>query len=290
MAALTPDRSFWSLHLTDLVQIMFWLVVASVTLLTYSHAKRTILQPLHTEVFKLQLETMNRLLKILVGKGEYELTSHFNLDGALEANTVKMMDAYVESQLGFAPKDPDSRPYSPKFCPSALADPKALEVVRYDNPTTTTGEHESDGEKTDWRNYEHLIVSIPREHSDAVAELESFLSDPLVPVGCAARVEALLEAVRESVQLVAPLLTERSQQLPDLYPTLEELRDRDFGGWIHNDWNKQRPTLLPLVSDIVAYARAYLGADAFRLSPARSQFYIEWPFAIPSGWGRSKPK
>ena len=54
-------------------QIAFFFVIAVVTVLTYKRAKKTILQPLRTEIFKKQLDDFSRVIRMFQGKEELTL-------------------------------------------------------------------------------------------------------------------------------------------------------------------------------------------------------------------------
>ena len=52
----------------DYVQIASWLILGTVAVLTYRKARQTILQPIRTEVFKLQLVAMTEIMRLFHGK------------------------------------------------------------------------------------------------------------------------------------------------------------------------------------------------------------------------------
>src|SRR5438128_11734785 len=61
----------------DVLNAAFFLVVGIITILTYRQAKKTILQPLKTEIFKQQIQLFTDLLKLFVGKDEIDLREQF---------------------------------------------------------------------------------------------------------------------------------------------------------------------------------------------------------------------
>ncbi len=258
-ASTSSSAGFWHLQITDIVQIIFWLAIGTVTVLTYRQAKRTILQPLRTEVFKLQLETMNRLLALLVGKGEVELRKYFALPEALEANTVAMLDAYAKAKFGIQ-IDPKDRPYAPDRCPSALASAKLLESA---DELIEPPAMRSD-EATAWDQYEHDLIHVPRGFSIAEETLSTFLSNPLIPMSCASRIQALMDAAQDSILQLGPLITEYAKELPDKCPSLDFLAEVSLT-WLNNPWNRRMQPLLPFATDLVEYTREYFASDAFAL-------------------------
>jgi uncharacterized protein YbcI len=102
----------------DVVQIGFFIVVAAVTVLTYSKAKRTLLQPIRTEVFKEQIKVFAEILSYFTGKNEVDLATDAAIDELWRANAFSLLDDY--GRLFFDLKiDSETRPYSTKLCPMA---------------------------------------------------------------------------------------------------------------------------------------------------------------------------
>lgn len=100
-------------------QIMFWGVASTVTVLTYLQARRTVLQPIRTEVFKVQLKSMSEIMGMFLGNGEIALRDKFDFRSLFDANFCYLMDAYASNffDLRF---EQESRPYSFRDCPVKL--------------------------------------------------------------------------------------------------------------------------------------------------------------------------
>lgn len=98
------------------VQISFWLTIAAVAILTYRQARKTVLQPIRTEVFKAQIAEMSKALALLVGKDEHDLRKDFSFDKALHVNTCSLFDSYRYNFFDVE-IDIDKRPYNPTECP-----------------------------------------------------------------------------------------------------------------------------------------------------------------------------
>lgn len=78
---LTPSTALETV--VAIVQTAFYAVVATVTILTYMHARRTLFQPVRTEIFKEQLKELSQVLAPFVGKSEADLRNFFALELAL---------------------------------------------------------------------------------------------------------------------------------------------------------------------------------------------------------------
>lgn len=265
----TPVSEFWTINVVELLQIAFWVTLGVIAILTYRQARRTLLQPLRTEVYKLQLTEMKDLLAIFVGKGEMGLVRHFDLDGVLDANASALVDAYASGELGAEVKDPDDRPYSPKNCPGGMIvmpSDEVVELMGLVRPDETSS-YETDV-TSDWASRRVTMVHLTHGYYAAEDGLESFLSDPLIPGELADLIQKFLDAVRNNVSSMLTVLNGVSPSLPELFPSIESLESLQMAG-LHNDWNRCRPSLEPLAQEIITYARAYFASDAFKSGVAK---------------------
>jgi hypothetical protein len=97
-------------------------VVGVITAKTYARAKRTILQPIRTEIFKTQLQELSSVLRLFVGQGEVELRRRFGFHKLLSVNIVLLYDCYA--RLFFDMEfERDERPYNSRDCPISIALP-----------------------------------------------------------------------------------------------------------------------------------------------------------------------
>ena len=79
------------------VQILFWLVVATITVLTFLQARKTLFQPQRTEVFKLQVALLAELSAHFVRKDENDLVRDFDFLRIIRINSVAMYDTFLWS-------------------------------------------------------------------------------------------------------------------------------------------------------------------------------------------------
>ncbi|OUP40869.1 hypothetical protein [Pseudoflavonifractor sp. An187] len=87
-------------HLDDIVKIieaLFYVSMGTVAVLMFLSARKTILQPMKTEVFKNQVEVFTSIMKLFNGKTESEIRHAFDFDEMLRANIFKLLDDYLET-------------------------------------------------------------------------------------------------------------------------------------------------------------------------------------------------
>jgi hypothetical protein len=256
-------------------QILFYGVVAIVTLLTYLRARKTWLQPIKTEIFKEQLKEFSRLLKFFGSKFEVELRRDFALDELLSLNIYKVLDDYA-SLFFDLDIDRDERPYSDlrvlmqlddspnqaKLVPLAKnwfildeKDEDEIEVTETEKPIL-----EFDEKMEIWREYKYSAVILPKEFSEKSDELQKIMSSPLLPKECVSLLEEYLESINGTAAVIADLLTEMAQILPSKYPSLESLKWFS-PNWIYSQYVRKIPSLEEKVNKIVNLLRNYYGID-----------------------------
>jgi hypothetical protein len=112
----------------DVLNALFFVIVSVITVLTYRRAKKTILQPLRTEVFKQQIQLFSDLLKLFVGKGEMALKDAHAFEKMLVANLHYQLDTYYRLRFHLVVSDEKERPYNRQACPISMIALKPNEV------------------------------------------------------------------------------------------------------------------------------------------------------------------
>ncbi|MEQ1911227.1 MAG: hypothetical protein ABMA15_20580 [Vicinamibacterales bacterium] len=266
----------------DLVNIVFFLVVGAITVLTYRRVRITLLQPFKTEIFKLQLEEMAEVLRLLRGKGEVQLREIFHMQAVVVANTTQMFDRYAEIFFDLKPES-SSRPHA-QWTQGIMA-LDAL-VKRADEPYRP--EPSKQGEDTvdprvraaKWSEYRCEMISLPDDTVAAMENLERILQSPLLPKELVERLSALLEAVRANITVLMSVLTECAKQMPAHYENEAKLA-RATTSWIANLYNDRVTALEPLATRVVDYIRDYYEPDRLR-ALIRSPKEIEVELVPPS--------
>jgi len=84
--------------LAVLIQILFWIVVGTVTILTYLHAKRTLFQPMRTEVYKQQIVLLREIERGLP-RTDREYLYHYDVHNAILEFGFALRTSYAEDVL-----------------------------------------------------------------------------------------------------------------------------------------------------------------------------------------------
>ncbi|MGB6128067.1 MAG: hypothetical protein WBG30_04900 [Psychrilyobacter sp.] len=255
----------------DGMNIVFFLVVGGITILTYIKAKTTILQPIKTEIFKIQLKNFSEIMELFNGKSEMEIRKFFCISDILEINAIKLLDNYAS--LFFELEiNSDERPYNTNDCSISIVSKEFMEEhFILDNDHT----RESSVKKNDfsypdamtraaiWNNYKLGILSIPNEHTKAQKKIETIMKSPLLPKECLKLLKELLEIVNDNVKLVEEVLNEIVCEIPEKYPNIEELK-KYHSNWISNKYNNKIKSFDKVTEKLTDYLREYLLVDSLK--------------------------
>lgn len=247
--------TFFDLDLTDVVQIIFWIIVGTLSILTFIQARKTLFQPIKTEVFKLQLAALTRLSEQLYGQGEWELLHQFDLMDQLRGNAWDRIDVYAERVLsavnptlqGWVNETAGRGGYSapPPWRPATPDERKSNPWLGSASPA------DFDGTGLFW---------LSEKYMGAVRALETSAADPSIPTEVQTAVRAFLAKVEEASSLIGVVLDERGAALPKRYPGLNALQRADVNDE-HQAWNDRRPQLEPAAQKVIDTIRAYYRSD-----------------------------
>lgn len=270
VAQEAAEPGWWQV-VPAVVQSVFWIVVGSVTVLTYRHARRTVLQPLRTEFFKHQIEELAEVLQYFIGLDETALRERADYKSVFDANVIKMFDSYAIASFGLAPKDFEARPYAHKYCPRSIFRMRKGEdfpYLRHVEPVDAPeGEErprpDRDRHAEAWKSgYRHYEIHVSRGFGEFEEKMKIFSRNPYMPLACVSAIEATLKAIQKNLFTLADVIEECSSKMAKFYPTEEELGKANTA-WIHNVWNGKMEKLDSHADAVILSAREHLASDGF---------------------------
>jgi hypothetical protein len=255
--------------LPAIIQSIFWITVGVVTVLTFLHAKRTVLQPMRTEVYKLQIEVMSKVIKLFVGRNKVDLMNHFAFDHTVRAATELLFDDYARIRFEMT-VDKEKVAYRKDLCPELRI---ALEAFQLDSGRFALPSYQEDAGSTStkrltWSEYKYHVLPISAGHTAAVREIKELLSDPLLPSECAVLLEKFLKTVDVNLERLQDVLVETVPRMTELYPDRESIARASID-WIHNEWNTRTVDVESIASEIIEFARNYFASDELAVSRRR---------------------
>lgn len=248
----------------NITQIAFWLIAGTIAVLTYWQARKTILQPLHTEIFKSQLQKLSEILSLFLGKHELELRNQFGFEELMHANIIRLCDVYAEIffDINF---DPDSRPYSSQYCPQR-------NVKMGASPSVSTAHIEVENndesiQKIDprvraamWGRYQREFLAIPKDSVESNSVLTRYIEDPLIPDSIVELLSLYRSTIEKNQSIFGNILDRVAPEMPEKYQSLDDL-EKFQPDWIRKIYMKEFIHLKPLADEIISYTKNYLKSN-----------------------------
>ncbi|MBE9051754.1 hypothetical protein IQ243_15240 [Nostocales cyanobacterium LEGE 11386] len=255
-----------------LLQNIFFIVGSIITILTYINAKQTILQPIKTEVFKLQVNKFESILDIFDTQGYLKITKCFK--NILFINACSLYDDYAELFFNIE-VNRNTRPYTKENIKKTICNIYSMEdMEKYKqfrnkfNDLVSMKKNIQIGNLKEeliyannlnfWMNYNYRELKITTEYMELLKKIIDVKSSPLLPKEILVLIEEFIEAINKKLNLVVETLNQHSKELPNDYFIEEIVGERSsiFLG-IEIKYNKELKELELIANKIVQYIRNY---------------------------------
>ena len=249
-----------------LFQVLFWITMATIAILTYLRARKTLFQPMRTEIFKVQVQELANVLHHFVGKDELELRNDFAFEKMLHVNVMRMYDVYAKTFFDIDMPF-EERPYNRAECPNSVvtqdfAEQNLVAADGHEEPSAKSETSEPDPRTRAalWDKYKHGELHIPREYTDHEKAISDLTENPLLPSRLATLLDGYLKIARENSEHIRKILAAAAPEMVDKYPNKESLTKSSFG-WIHSRYVDDFSHFKPAADTIVAFIRGYYETD-----------------------------
>jgi len=256
--------------LKNLTNIIFFVVVAIITVLSYLQARKTLFAPIRTETFKLQLKAFEDVLLYFQNKSESDFLEAFDLDRIVALNTLRMADAYVSA---FFPgeinvdEDERRRTYGP-FVGGVVSAEHMQKYFEKVEPTDSSKLGQVALEPITnpaivlarWQEYEHDMVEYTKEFNDQLKELEKLAASPLLPKSLRDMIGQFRSKAHENLTLAGRVVASSAKDMPKHFPRASDMR-KFSSGWVWNEFNEQRESFEPGAKKILDNINTYLKVE-----------------------------
>ncbi|QHD05971.1 hypothetical protein [Pseudomonas sp. R76] len=247
----------------EITNILFFLIVGSITILSYLQARKTLFAPIRTEVFKLQLKIFEEVLGFFQNKTEIEFIKECDLNLIIRLNTYQMVDSYVDNFFASEVKiDKEHQKEVYKILTRAIVSEKYLRPI-------TEGPEDSATEPpkkvitnpaillSNWQKYEHPAIAYTEKLADTQAELKRLSISPILPSNIRRLITEFNDLITKNLFLVGESTTEFSQRMPDLAPRTSDLQKFN-PSLAANLYNSKRIAFEPKAEEILTAINNYL--------------------------------
>ena len=250
----TPNKllTIFVISAKDFFQILFFITVATVGVLSYIRAKETLFTPIKTETFKMQIKFFEEVLQFFQNKHETELTEKFDLYKILHVNSHLMMNDYIDQffkneieidveVVKEQMKDFAGAIVTQTFMEQNFVSPEYHEKTKPEEKENITNPALI---LSKWRKYEYGKIEFTHKYHNELEQLQNLTASPLIPSELKDKLHEFQKAVQKNLSLVGKVLTEISQELPDKFSNNESIKKFESSG-IWNRYNKEKEELEP---------------------------------------------
>ncbi|MFL9594146.1 hypothetical protein ACKC5O_19340 [Aeromonas schubertii] len=251
----------------DTANILFFIAMATVGVLSYRQAKKTVFSPIKTEIFKYQLEVFEDVIRHFQNKGEYELKSDMDIDTIIDINSFELVNSYVETFMkGEIQVNEDAKKEKMAKAKGAIVSQEYaqeyFEVLGVDKPV----EHKKDEPKDPalklsvWNERKYGLVHFTEKYDQSVKEIQRFQDSPLLPSDLKKLLSDYSMLMHKTLSTVGETMEEVGKEMPKSFRTKESITQFSVG-WVSNLHNDRTPKLEPKAKEILEYINKYLGID-----------------------------
>lgn len=252
----------------DIVNIIFFVVVGLLGVLSYLQAKKTIFTPIKTETFKLQLKAFENIFSYFDRHKKQSFIDGFDYRKILKINSTLAIDNYantffkdkfifdknrIEQMLKEVPYGNMSPNHIDKFV--GVINNGKLDLSLNIDPNS---DHKVKIEK--WTKFEHVMTKFTENFQNQMDILDSFISSPVVPASVKKIICEFQASAYKNIHLIAEIITESAREFPSRYPTKETLLNADTM-WIWNSFNQKRIRLEDIAESIYKEINKYLNIE-----------------------------
>jgi len=266
-----PAVTAWFGAGVNVVQSIFLLGTLVLAVLTYRQARKTVLQPLRTEVFKEQIKVFGKIQEIFLTRTHLDLAKELGLTDLLGVNCQAMVDTYARVVLGYQYQWPTRdwenckrKGNSFNILELATAPPKVRDLLLsrstylpdYDAIIQPINEDKFAG----WKNYNHPLIFYPDSFVDAQKRLNGLAASPVLPKDCQKGIRAILDYMDKFPEEMRRKIADLSETLPQKVPTVQDFEWDKFQ-YVYQETYLQISDLTPAAEHLINSIRGHLNPD-----------------------------
>lgn len=253
----------------DIFTILFYIIIATITIFSYFQARKTLFTPIKTEIFKLQMKNFEEVLIFFQNKNDLEFMDFFDFETIVRLNSQRMFDDYIlaffknEIKIDLKAREEAYKQYlvggvaTPSYFEKHFVNPDY--AISYDARDPDKAPQATDRALVlkEWRKYKNEYIGFTEKYLKACDRLNHLIASPLLPQKLKELITIFQKEIDSNLQLVGDVLTEVSQELPDKYPDINSIKAfNPLGFW--NRYVDKRKKLDESVSNILAFINNYL--------------------------------
>lgn len=254
----------------DIIQILFFIVVGLVTILSFFQAKKSLFTPLKTETFKIQIETFKDLLLYFRTKTENDFEKAYDFEQLFYLNTRLMVFDYINVYSGDQVKvDKKEIEKINKEFENIIVTGEWMDKFSYTHESLSVqsgSEDKPDSEyilpytKQNWKDYKYEPLGCTKKYESELNKLNQLTASPFLPSKISKLLEDFKEIIEGNLYLVQITLDEIAQILPTEFTTVKSIDTIDEQAFF-NRYMEKYNDLEPKAIEIANSIKQYLKTD-----------------------------
>lgn len=247
----------------DFFNILYFLVISAVAVLSYIQAKKTLFSPIKTEIFKLQIQVFQEVLVFFNNHTIIDFFEEFGFYEILEINSIEMQHAYINTF--FKDKIKISDELKEKLETASFGVITTGEFLELVTPGTELLEAEIPKENdldpaiklAKWSEFKLEGVAYTRKFHEKSEELSKLATSPIMPKELTDLLYKFIEIIHNNLLCIGKAISESAQEMPKKYSTPEAVI-KFHPAWIWNIYNAKRENTDKVVEEILKFVNNYL--------------------------------
>lgn len=250
----------------DFFNIVFFITMIVIAILSFLQARKSLFAPIKTEIFKLQVNAFQDVLKFFNEHSPHDFDQIFEIPTIFSMNAEHLRIAYIETFF----KDEISlnEEHLNSLRDAAVGAILVREHVTLNAFVIPGEELEETKPKEEkqlspemklakWNEYKHFQINFTHGYQEQMEVLAELASSPLLPKQLTDLIYEFKEIIEKNLFLMSSHLTEAATKLPTKYPTAQDIMKLKQD-WMWIKFNHERDKTDETVNKILKYIHSYL--------------------------------
>jgi hypothetical protein len=250
------------------MNIIFFLVIGLLGILSYLQARKTIFTPLKTETFKLQLTVFQDIFQYFDHHKKDLYILSFDSPKIFKINSSLLINKYAETffkdEIQISKEKTAQMIAEAPFMKMSIKHIDKINITddgrRFDFANINIDVQDHSARLAEWLKYEYIMIRYTIYFENQMDQLANYISSPLIPSNVKRLLREFQTAVESNLNIMAEVLTDAAKELPQKYPSADAFLNIEMS-WAWNMFIDKRIDLEPISDKIYQQINDYLNID-----------------------------
>jgi hypothetical protein len=244
--------------------ILFFVVMSVIAILSYLQARKTLFSPIKTEIFKVQIAAFQDVLKFFNRHSSIDFDRQFDVQKIFHINAAQLRLDYIHTF--FADQIEPTETHINEIRNAAVGSLVSEEfLIAINEPGQELIEIQPPKKQelspamklAKWNEYKYSKIDFTEAFQKNNEELALLAASPLLPTELTDLIYEFKAIMNHNLMVLGEVLTACAKQLPTKYSTADDVIKFN-PNWIWNKYNSERKSTDEVVSKILKYINNYL--------------------------------